>query len=53
MKDMTPEDILTIATLLSRQLAKTCSKQELISYKCFFQNVANNLQTIIFYELTK
>ena len=53
MNKLPPEDILTIATIFSRQLAKCCSKQELVSYKCFFQNVANNLQTIIFYELSR
>ena len=51
MKDILPEDIICIASLLTKQLAKNCTKQELINYRILFQTLANDLQTIIFYEM--
>ena len=47
MKNLTPEQMLSLATAFSLEISKNCSKNELITYRTFFQEVANNLQFII------
>lgn len=47
MKDLSPEELTSLATIYSVELSKKCTIKELQTYRSFFLAVSNNLLTII------
>ena len=47
MKNISPEELVTLASIISIKLSNNSTKKELIKYKTFFQTIASNLQAII------
>ena len=47
MKNLKPEEMVTLATLYSVELSKNCTVKELQTYRSFYLAVSNNLLTII------